>query len=84
MDFDFIKRKGTAGDSTNEHAQTTVKVIEESMRGIDVETWYAFVSQETYHIRLSSITGYDSAYLYSQLIMKKILINKQRYFRQSL
>ena len=40
---------------------------------------YAFVSQETYHIRLSSITGYDSAFLYSQLI----LINKQRYFRQS-
>jgi hypothetical protein len=26
------------------------------MRGIDVETGYAFVSQETYHIRLSSIT----------------------------
>ena len=25
------------------------------MRGIDVETGYAFVSQETYHIRLSSI-----------------------------
>jgi hypothetical protein len=45
---------------------------------------YAFVSQETYHIRLSSITGYDSAYLYAQPIMKKILINNQRYFRQSL
>jgi hypothetical protein len=40
-------------------------VIEESMRGIDVETGYVFVPQETYHIRLSSITidGYEKGVL---------------------
>ena len=44
-------------------------VIEESKRGPwnwfthPTCPWYAFVSQETYHIRPSSITGYDSAYL---------------------
>jgi hypothetical protein len=53
-------------------------IIEESKRGPWNRShtwlcpWYAFVSQETYDIRLSSITEYDSAPLYSQPIMKKI------------
>jgi hypothetical protein len=40
--------------------------------------------KKTYHIHPSSITGYVRAGLDSQLIMKKILINKRSYFCQSL
>ena len=63
-------------------------VIEESNRdhGIDHildSVPGMLLSQETYHIRLSSITGSNRAKLYPQPNMKKILINKQRYLRQS-